>query len=160
MKRLVWAAVGAVAASVGAYRLGLLRQDGLRGQAVTGAVDTAKAAVTVAKGAGKATRGLARARRDLVEAMAEREAQLRHDLLQDADVEGYRAARAAGRGPRVRDGHASDDWELWDEGVTPPGWRRDEGGRWAARRSRSRKAWADAPTEDPEDDGDLPYSFF
>ncbi|RMI13110.1 hypothetical protein EBM89_05950 [Cellulomonas triticagri] len=116
---------------------------------------TAARAVRTAFRAGATTAGAVRslsdARREFRTGMAEREAQLRHDLVGDADVDAIRAERAARRAA------AHDDEP---DGTAPPAWHRDHEAREAARRERARRGWADEPTEDPGDgDGDLPYAF-
>jgi hypothetical protein len=162
MSRLLWVAVGAAAAVAGAKRLGLL--DGVTGApAPHGAhaggsapgATTAARAVRTAFRAGATTAGAVRsfsdARREFRLGMAEREEQLRHDLVGDVDVDAIRAERAARRGERDAD----------VSGATPPAWQREPADRDAARAARSRHGWADGPTDDPEDDdGDVPYSFY
>lgn len=166
MSRLLWVGVGAVAAVAGAKRLGLL--DSLTGAseggphgahtagAAGGAASTAARAARTAFRAGATTAGAVRnlsdARREFTAAMAEREAQLRHDLVGDVDVAAIRTERAAQRAA-ARDTHD-------DDGAVPPAWHRDPEAREEARQARSRRGWADEPTEDPGDgDGDLPYAF-
>lgn len=73
------------------------------------------------------------AKAEFLAAMREREEQLRHDLVGDVDVEALRDERARHRA------------------ASPTPTRRQ---RAAA------KDWADHPTEDPEDDANVPYSFF
>lgn len=168
MSRLLWVAVGAAAAVAGAKRLGLL--DGVTGApaphgahaggsapGATTAATTAARAVRTAFRAGATTAGAVRsfsdARRAFRDGMAEREEQLRHDLVGDVDVDALRAERAARRAERdgLHDDHS---------GSTPPAWQHDPEAREAARAARSRRGWADEPTDDPDDqDGDLPYSF-
>jgi hypothetical protein len=166
MSRLLWVAVGAAAAVAGAKRLGLL--DGVTGApaphgahaggsapGATTAATTAARAVRTAFRAGATTAGAVRsfsdARREFRVGMAEREEQLRHDLVGDVDVDAIRAERAARRGERDAD----------VSGATPPAWQREPADRDAARAARSRHGWADGPTDDPEDDdGDVPYSFY
>jgi hypothetical protein len=84
--------------------------------------------------------------------MAEREAQLRHDLVGDVNVDALRAERRAARAAAAEEDAA---------GAVPPAWHRDPEAREAARAARARRGWADEPTDDPADeDGDLPYSFY
>jgi hypothetical protein len=169
MSRLLWVAVGAVAAAAGAKRLGLL--DDLTGAPAghgahaEGAAGTARATATTAARAARtafragattagAVRSLSDARREFRTGMAEREAQLRHDLVGDVDVDAIRAERA---GRRAADREAEHD----AGGAVPPAWHRDPEAREAARAARARRGWADEPTDDPADgDGDLPYSFY
>jgi hypothetical protein len=161
MRRLFWVGVGAAAAVAGARRLGLL--DGLTGDtehaahgshAGAGRSTAAQAARTAFR-AGTTTAGAVRslsdARRAFTTAMAEREQQLRHDLVGDVDVDAIRAERAERRAAAAAD----------TSGAVPPAWHRDPEAREATRRSRARRGWADEPTDDPADgDGDLPYSFY
>lgn len=166
MSRLLWVAVGAAAAVAGAKRLGLL--DDLTGTAsargahadgsATGAAGTAARAVRTAFRAGATTAGTVRslsdARREFRTGMAEREAQLRHDLVGDVDVDAIRTERAERRAAARQDEHDA-------HGAVPPAWHRDPEARDAARAARARRGWADEPTDDPaDDDGDLPYSFY
>ncbi|NHT16204.1 hypothetical protein [Cellulomonas sp. IC4_254] len=171
MSRLLWVAVGAAAAVAGAKRLGLL--DDLTGSSsargahagASGAAGTAQAtastaarAVRTAFRAGATTAGTVRslsdARREFRTGMAEREAQLRHDLVGDVDVDAIRAERAGRRAAARQDEHDA-------HGAVPPAWHRDPEARDAARAARARRGWADEPTDDPaDDDGDLPYSFY
>jgi hypothetical protein len=75
--------------------------------------------------------------------MAEREQQLRDDLLGDVDVDALRAARAERRAAAEAEEDAAED------------------ARERARTDRARRGWADEPTEDPDDgEGDLPYAFY
>ncbi len=132
MRRLFWVAVGATVTVVAARRLG---------SSVSGLVprDAAELAGSAAR-AGRSVRGVVG---ELRAGMAEREAQLRADLLGDADIEELRAERARRRA-------ATDAPER-------PGTHRAADGRGR----RSTRGWADAPTEDPSDDeGDLPYTFY
>ncbi len=73
------------------------------------------------------------AKAEFLAAMREREEQLRHDLVGDVDVEALRDERARHRA----------------ESPTP-----------TRRQRAAAKDWADHPTEDPEDDANVPYSFF
>ncbi|GIG35126.1 hypothetical protein [Cellulomonas pakistanensis] len=174
MSRLLWVAVGAAAAVAGAKRLGLLddltgapaahgahadatRPAGAAGTAAATAT-TAARAVRTAFRAGATTAGtvrsLADARREFRTGMAEREAQLRHDLVGDVDVDAIRAERAGRRA-------AAREAEHDRSGAVPPAWHRDPEAREEARRERARRGWADEPVEDPADgDGDVPYSFY
>jgi hypothetical protein len=123
MKRLVWIAVGAAAAVV------VIRKGSALSERYLPA-GTHDALGTV----GRVASAARTVKSEFLTGIAEREQELRHDLIGDVDVEALRGererARAAGAsGPRAR---------------------------------RATRAWADSPTEDPEDDGDdgLPYSFF
>jgi hypothetical protein len=168
MSRLLWVAVGAAAAVAGAKRLGLL--DDLTGAPAghgahaEGAAGTARATATTAARAARtafragattagAVRSLSDARREFRTGMAEREAQLRHDLVGDVDVDAIRAERAERRAAAREDEHDA-------RGAVPPAWHRDPEAREAARAARARRGWADEPTDDPDDDGDVPYSFY
>lgn len=163
MKRLFWVAVGAAVAVAGAKRLGLLdeppaaRPDA--GDRTIGGVALAAQAARTAFRAGATAAGTVRslsdARRELLAGMAEREAQLRHDLVGDVDVDALRAERRAAGA--ARSAAADED----AAGAVPPAWHRDPDAREAARAARARRGWADEPTDDPADeDGDLPYSFY
>lgn len=160
MKRLFWVAVGAAVAVAGAKRLGLLdeptaaRPDAgdrtLGGAAL--AAQAARTAFRAGATAAGTVRSLSDARRELLAGMAEREAQLRHDLVGDVDVDALRAERRAARAAAAEEDAA---------GAVPPAWHRDPEAREAARAARARRGWADEPTDDPADeDGDLPYSFY
>lgn len=160
MKRLFWVAVGAAVAVAGAKRLGLLdeppaaRPDAgdrtLGGAAL--AAQAARTAFRAGATAAGTVRSLSDARRELLAGMAEREAQLRHDLVGDVDVDVLRAERRAARAAAAEEDAA---------GAVPPAWHRDPEAREAARAARARRGWADEPTDDPADeDGDLPYSFY
>ncbi|MCG7285964.1 hypothetical protein MHY85_08240 [Cellulomonas sp. ACRRI] len=170
MSRLLWVAVGAAAAVAGAKRLGLLddltgapaghgaHADGDAAGTARATATTAARAVRTAFRAGATTAGAVRslsdARREFRAGMAEREAQLRHDLVGDVDVDAIRTERAAHRA-------AGREAEHDAGGAVPPAWHRDPEAREAARAARARKGWADEPTDDPADgDGDLPYSFY
>ena len=166
MSRLLWVAVGAAAAVAGAKRLGLLDDlAGAQGAHAQGAgggtATTAARAVRTAFRAGTTTAGAVRslsdARREFRAGMAEREAQLRHDLVGDVDVDAIRTERAARRSAA----HAADAADADPAGTVPPAWHGDPEAREAARSARARRGWADAPTDDPaDDDGDVPYSFY
>jgi hypothetical protein len=164
MSRLLWVGVGAAAAVAGAKRLGLLDSltgtpegaHGAHSAGAAGAASTAARAARTAFRAGATTAGAVRnlsdARREFLAGMAEREAQLRQDLVGDVDVDAIRTERAAHRAAAREDHDAS--------GAVPPAWHRDAEARDEARRARSRRGWADEPTDDPGDgDGDLPYAF-
>lgn len=171
MSRLLWVAVGAAAAVAGAKRLGLLDDvlgspatgtSGTSGSTPRGTAATAAQAARTAFRAGAATAGAVRslsdARREFLAGMAEREEQLRHDLVGDVDVDALRAERDARRDT----GRASARAARRDPfGSVPPAWHGDAEDREAARAARARRGWADEPTDDPADeDGDLPYSFY
>lgn len=147
MRRLVWIGVGAVAAVAVAHRLGLIEVPGAprRSDPV---VSAARGLFAAGRTAGGVQQALRQARTDFRTGMAEREAELRDGLLGDADIDAIKAERAARTQPARADG------------VTPPAWHTDPEARREARAARARRGWEDAPTEDPEDDGDLPYSFF
>jgi len=123
MRRLVWIAIGAAVTVVVIRKGAELSERYLP----AGARD---AAGTVGRVAG-AARTL---KTEFLAGISEREAELRHDLIGDVDVEALRAERVRGRADRTS----------------------------APRATRAGRGWADGPTEDPEDDGDdgLPYSFF
>lgn len=152
MRRLVWIGVGAVAAVAVAHRLGLIEVPGAPRPAARPAdpvVAAARGLFAAGRTAGGVQQALRQARTDFRDGMAEREAQLRDGLLGDADIDAIKAERSATRTPRPR-----------PDGVTPPAWHTDPEARREARAARVRRGWDDAPTEDPEDDGDVPYSFF
>ncbi len=157
MGRLLWVAVGATAAVAGARRLGLVHppEHGLgrvAGGAAGGAAAGARAALRTATTAAGVLRALSDARHELLDGMAEREQQLRDDLLGDVDVEALRAARAAQKADARRSG---------PDGGARPAWQHDAPERGSARAARARQGWADGPTEDPDDgDGELPYAFY
>jgi hypothetical protein len=160
MKRLFWVAVGAAVAVAGAKRLGLLDEPPAArpdagGRTLGGAALAAQAARTAFRAGATAAgtvRSLSDARRELLAGMAEREAQLRHDLVGDVNVDALRAERRAARAAAAEEDAA---------GAVPPAWHRDPEAREAARAARARRGWADEPTDDPADeDGDLPYSFY
>lgn len=132
MKRLFWVAVGATVTVVAARRLG---------SSVSGLVP--RDAAALAGSAARAGRSVGGAIGEFRAGMAEREAQLRADLLGDADIEELRAERARRR--------AASDTD-----ARPHAHRSEQ-----SRARRSTRGWADAPTEDPSDDeGDLPYTFY
>jgi hypothetical protein len=143
VRRLLWLGVGAAAAVAGARRLGLL-DTGADGASGTAPAGTAARAVRTAFRAGAGTAGAVRslsdARREFAAGMAEREQQLRHDLVGDVDVDALRAQRRAAR----------------EADAAPRAWREQ-----AARGEREREDWAGGPTDDPDDrEGDLPYAFY
>lgn len=149
MRRLFWVALGAAVAVAGARKLGLLDAPSADGR---GSRPTpTQAAFRAAGTAAGAVRSLSDARRELRDGMAEREEQLRHDLVGDVDVDALRAERSARRATA-----APPD----TSGAVPPAWHRDPEAREATRAARARERWAGEPTDDPEDgDGDVPYSF-
>ena len=123
MRRLFWIGVG-VGLTVVVVRYGRRLYAQYVPADAAAAIDTAAKVRRTARGVlGEFTAGL-----------AEREAELRHDLIGDVDVEALRSERARDRADRAHD----------------------------VRTARTGRGWADGPTEDPEDDGDdgLPYSFF
>jgi hypothetical protein len=126
MRRLVWVAVGAAVTLVAVRRARGVVESYLP----AGANDAIGVATRVA--------GAARtARSEFLAGLAEREEQLRHDLVGDVDVDELRAERAR----RAAAGRDHDDLP---------------GSTSAHRRTR-------VATEDPDDadgDGDLPYSFY
>ncbi|MDM7853421.1 hypothetical protein [Cellulomonas alba] len=124
MRRLVWVGVGVVVTVV-VIRKG---RQLLEAYAPAG---TAEAAA----GVGRLATALAHARRDFADAVAEREAQLRHDLIGDADVDALRASRAQ-RTDELR------------QAFGRPG-RHEAAPRVPA-------DWA-GPTEDPDDDGEAAF---
>lgn len=125
MRRLVWVGVGVVVTVV-VIRKG---RQLLEAYAPAGAADAAV-------GVGRLASALTNARRDFVDAMAEREAQLRHDLVGDVDVDVLRAERAE-RTDELRRAFAG------------------RGGRHEAP-PRVPADWA-GPTEDPDDDGEAAF---
>ena len=154
MKRLFWVGVGVVATVAVAHRLGLIEVPGAPRPATRPAdpvVAAARGLFAAGRTAGGVQQALRQAGTDFRTGMAEREAQLRDDLLGDADIDAIKAQR---RGAAAAAGAGDPD------GVTPPAWHRDPQARRDARAARAREGWADSPTDDPEDDGDLPYSFF
>lgn len=161
MKRLFWIGVGAAVAVAGARRFGLLDGAGgshapaahrsASGSTAGTAAQAARTAFRAGATAAGAVRSLSDARREFRLGMAEREEQLRRDLVGDVDVDALRAERhraAAAASTAAGADTAGSDWP------------RDAEERARARRARATREWADQPTEDPQDgDGDLPYSF-
>jgi hypothetical protein len=123
MKRLFWIAIGAAVTVVVIRKGAALTERYLP----AGARDAAGTLGRVASAARTV-------KTEFLAGLAEREDELRHDLIGDVDVEALRSERARGRAGRAH----------------------------APRATRAGRGWADGPTEDPEDDGDdgLPYSFF
>ncbi|PVU81108.1 hypothetical protein DDP54_17280 [Cellulomonas sp. WB94] len=123
MKRLVWIAIGAAVTVVVIRKGAELSERYLP----AGARDAAGTVGRVASAARTV-------KTEFLAGIAEREVELRHDLIGDVDVEALRSERARDRADRTH----------------------------APRATRAGRGWADGPTEDPEDDGDdgLPYSFF
>ena len=123
MKRLVWIAIGA-AVTVVVIRKGAELSERYLPAGARDAVGTV----------GRVTSAARTAKTEFLAGLAEREAELRHDLIGDVDVEALRSESARDRADRAHD----------------------------VRTARTGRGWADGPTEDPEDDGDdgLPYSFF
>jgi hypothetical protein len=112
MRRLVWVGVGVVA-TVLVVRKGRALLDAYVPAGTTDAV----------QGVGRVMTAVRTAQHEFRAGMAEREQQLRHDLVGDVDVEALRAERPE----RVADLRRT----------------------WAARRAR--EDWV-GPTEDPDDD--------
>ena len=129
MKRLFWIAIGA-AITVVVIRKGAALSEHYVPAGARDAAGTLGRVATAAR----------TVKTEFLAGLAEREAELRHDLIGDVDVEALRSERARSRADRVDAPRA---------------------GR-AGRATRAGRGWADGPTEDPEDDGDdgLPYSFF
>lgn len=125
MRRIVWIGVGVVATVV------VIR----KGRALLDAYAPRGTADAVA-GAGRLAVALAGARRDFVDAVAEREAQLRHDLVGDVDVDELASQRAA------RTDELRRSWQ-------------SRGGR-HAEPPRVPADWA-GPTEDPDDDAEAAF---
>ncbi|NMM17670.1 MAG: hypothetical protein HHJ14_11250 [Cellulomonas sp.] len=123
MKRLFWIAIGAAVTVVVIRKGAALSERYLP----AGARD---AAGTL----GRVTTAARTVKTEFLAGLAEREAELRHDLIGDVDVEALRSERARDRADALRAGRAT----------------------------RAGRGWADGATEDPEDDGDdgVPYSFF
>ncbi|HEY0217633.1 MAG TPA: hypothetical protein VGC57_14685 [Cellulomonas sp.] len=160
MSRLLWVAVGAAAAVAGARKIGLVGDpaaasgaSGGSGRPLSGAAAGARAALRAMSTAAGAARTIKDVRREFSAGMAEREQQLRDDLLGDVDVDALRAARAEQRAARAAGASATGD--------VPPAWHDDADAREAARAARARRGWADEPTDDPDDaEGELPYAFY
>jgi len=123
MKRLFWIAIGA-AVTVVVIRKGAALTERYVPAGARDAAGTLGRVATAAR----------TAKSEFLAALAEREDELRHDLIGDVDVEALRSERARDRAGRTH----------------------------APRATRTGRRWADGPTEDPQDDGDdgLPYSFF
>jgi hypothetical protein len=123
MKRLVWIAIGA-AATVVVIRKGASLSERYLPAGARDAAGTLGRVATAAR----------TAKTEFLTGLAEREDELRHDLIGDVDVEALRSERVRDRAGRAHEPRAR----------------------------RAGRGWADGPTEDPEDDGDdgLPYSFF
>ena len=111
-RRLTWLAIGVVLTVV-VVRKGRSVVDTYLPAGTTDAID----------GAQRVSHALATLRSDFLAAMAEREQELRHDLVGDVDVDALRAERPE-RVAKVRSA-------------------------WSARRGDD---WAGGPTEDPDDD--------
>jgi len=125
VKRLFWIVVGAGLAVTVARRSRVLAERYLP----PGTTDALGLVGTVAA-------AMRTARSEFVVGIAEREDQLRHDLVGDVDVEALRADRDRRRAATSR----ADDTR--------------------GRARRTGRDWASEPTDDPDDDdGDLPYSF-
>lgn len=123
MKRLFWIAIGA-AVTVVVIRKGAALSERYLPAGARGAAGTL----------GRVTTAARTVKTEFLAGLAEREAELRHDLIGDVDVEALRSERARDRADALR----------------------------AGRTTRAGRGWADGATEDPEDDGDdgVPYSFF
>ncbi|GCD21331.1 hypothetical protein CTKZ_28930 [Cellulomonas algicola] len=130
MRRLVWVGVGVVVTVV------VLRQ----GKRLVDAYVPA-GATEVVDGVSRVRGAWATARREFAAGLAEREAQLRQDLVGDVDVERLRAERPE-RVEALR--------EAWSS--------RGTAARGAASQEAVRKRWAEGPTDDPDDDDG--YAFF
>ncbi|AEE46142.1 hypothetical protein [Cellulomonas fimi] len=125
MRRLVWVGVGVVVTVV------VLRQ----GRRLVDAYVPA-GATEVVDGVTRARRAWDTARREFAAGLAEREEQLRHDLVGDVDVERLRSERPQ-RVDALR--------QAWSS-------------RGTSARGAAPKGWADGPTDDPDDDDG--YAFF
>ncbi|GCE77360.1 hypothetical protein [Cellulomonas biazotea] len=125
MRRLVWVGVGVVVTVV------VIRQ----GRRVVEAY-LPPGATDVVEGVGRFRGALATARREFAAGLAEREQQLRHELVGDVDVDALRAQRPQ---------RVDDLRRAWDARRGGPG--RDVPREWGA-----------GPTEDPDDDDG--YAFF
>ena len=123
MKRLVWIAVGAATAVV-VIRKGVALSERYLPAGTRDLVGTMGRVVAAAR----------TARTEFMAGIADREEELRRDLIGDVDIEALRSGHKQSRAAHARD----------------------------PRSRRASRGWADRPTEDPEDDGDdgLPYSFF
>jgi len=138
MKRLFWVGVGAVAAVVAIRKAG-----GLIERHTPPGVARAAGVVT---GCGAALRS---ARAEFTAGLAEREAELRHDLLGDVDLDEARVRTAARRAQRAgtshRPAHAS---------------ARPDDGDPTSDQAHARDADPTADVAQDPDDDDLGYSFF
>jgi hypothetical protein len=119
-RRLTWLAVGVVVTVI-VLRKGRAVVDAYLPAGTTDAID----------GAQRVSHAVTSFRSTFRTAMAEREQELRHDLVGDADIDALRAERPE-RVEKLR-------------------------GAWSARSSRRGDDWA-GPTEDPDDDDG--YTFF
>ncbi|MGV8977541.1 MAG: hypothetical protein ACOH17_05805 [Cellulomonas sp.] len=120
MKRLVWVAIGAAATVLVIRKGAALSEQYLP----AGARDAAGTLGRVASAARTV-------KTEFLAGLAEREAELRHDLIGDVDVDALRSERARGRADRT---HAPRAGRGWADGPT------------------------EDPEDDG--DGGLPYSFF
>lgn len=120
MRRLLWIGVG-VAVTVVVIRKGRALAEAYLPAGTTDVVD----------GASRLARAWGTARHEFVAGMAEREAQLTHELVGDVDVAEVRAHR---------DRHVDELREAW-------------GGR---RTGRPRRDWA-GPLDDPDDDAEATF---
>lgn len=111
-RRLTWLAIGVVLTVV-VVRKGRSVVDAYLPAGTTDAID----------GAQRVSRAVAGFRTDFLAAMAEREQELRHDLVGDVDVDALRAERPE---------HVAKVRSAWS--------------------SRRGDDWAGGPTEDPDDD--------
>lgn len=133
MRRLVWVGVGVVLTVV-VIRKGRAIAEAYLPEGSTDVVDAAT----------RIGRALGTARREFSAGLAEREAQLRHDLVGDLDVDAVRAARGE-HVDAVRSG--------WADATGRP---RPSGPR--GRQARSAPSSWKGPVEDPDDDDG--YAFF
>ncbi|WP_448060686.1 hypothetical protein [Cellulomonas hominis] len=151
MKRLFWVAVGVAGAVVVIRRAGDLSERYLPAGA-TGALGTV----------GRVALALGTARSEFAAGLAEREAQLRHDLIGDVDIDALRTERDE----RRRADRAGEPGDTADPDRTGHGHRRGgrpdtAAARAEARARRAARGWEHEPTEDsPDDEGELPYSFY
>ncbi len=145
MKRLFWVAVGVAGAVVVIRRAGDLSERYLPAGA-TGALGTV----------GRVAQALGTARSEFAAGLAEREAQLRHDLIGDVDVDAIRTER-----DERRRADRAEHTERPGHGHRRGGRPDPAAARAEARARRAARGWEHEPTEDsPDDEGELPYSFY